>query len=100
MKLIGEFRIIDILYTDNGKGEYKTSKVGKKYDNRRNRDYKVFLTNVGWLDFLEINEKKEYTGYCISTTYYVDCYVENGYMMIETSNSIYKCKVLNITTEE
>ena len=79
------------MYTNNGRGPYKTSKVGKKYDFRKNRTYRVYLTNAGWLDMLEINDDDEYTGFMILTTLYVDKYMDEEFVYLETVNSIYKC---------
>ena len=94
MELITIATVEDILYTDNGKGPYKQSKVGKKYDFRRNRLYKIYMTNGGWLAFLEIDEDGGFTGFVIETTDFVEKYIDNdGYFYLETVNSIYKCKL-------
>lgn len=91
MELITIATVDDILYTDNGKGPYKQSKVGKKYDFRRNKLYKIYLANGGWLVLLEIDETGEFTGYAIETTDYVGKYTEGEFLYLETENSIYKC---------
>ena len=91
MDNLGKFEVVDILYADNGKGPYKTSKVGEKYDFRKNRTYRVYLTNAGWLDMLEINDDEEYTGFMISTTLYVNKYMDEEFVYLKTVNSIYKC---------
>ena len=95
MEFMAKVFLEDILYTSNGKGPYKTSKVGEKYDNRRGRTYKVFSLNIGWLEFLEINEDGEYTGYGISTTMFNRKYTEDGFLYLVTDNSIYKCKPID-----
>ena len=87
-------RIKDILYQDNGKGPYMTSKVGNKYDLRRGRCFDLdkselisgrsyliyFLNAPGWLattPFIKLQE------------------VNENIFHLETVNSIYVLEKLN-----
>ena len=89
----------DILYTNNGKGEYKASKIGNKYDYRRNKYYVVESTNTTFknsYDFYGIDmETKELNGdYIYTTEKSKETLDSDGYLYLETINSIYKCKLI------
>jgi hypothetical protein len=89
-------KVLDILHSDNGKGNYRESKVGKKYENRKNKVYDVDfddLTPWGGLEMLEVVNDKV-TGGGIWTTEYEGCKGINDKLEIYTWNSIYVCEIL------
>lgn len=91
-------KVLDILHSDNGKGKYRESKVGKKYEFRKNKIYSVdfddrFLLPWGGLEMLEVVDG-EVTGDGIWTTTYEGHKKMDGKLEIYTWNSIYVCEIL------
>lgn len=87
-------RIKDILYQDNGKGPYMTSKVGKKYELRKHHVFDLneselvsgqsylinFVGGPGWIMTTPIIKLEE---------------VDENLLHLETENSIYVLEKLN-----
>lgn len=89
-------RVLDILHSDNGKGEYRQSKVGEKYEYRKNKIYSVdFDDRLPWggLEMLEV-VNGEILGGGIWTTEYEGHKEVDGKLEIYTWNSIYLCEIL------
>ena len=91
-------KVLDILHSDNGKGNYRESKVGKKYEFRKNKIYSVdfddrFLLPWGGLEMLEVVDG-EVKGGGIFTTEYEGHKEIDGKLEIYTWNSIYICEIL------
>ena len=90
-------KVIDILYSDNGKGEYRTSKIGEKYERRKNKIYVVDLDNLmpwGGLEMLEV-VNGDVVGGGIWTTEYEGVWIEGDDIEIYTWNSIYVGKIID-----
>jgi hypothetical protein len=99
-------KVLDILHSDNGKGKYRESKVGEKYENRKNKIYDVDFDDLmpwGGLEMLEVKQgtviggKKDVNmflpvGGGIWTTEYEGCKEVDGKLEIFTWNSIYVCE--------
>ena len=96
------YKLIDILYQDNGKGPYKESKVGEKYDRRRNRLYTIDKEAVPWNGvYLEaVDEQGNFEFGGVWTTPLVKEYDEDGYHWLETANSFYKFEVVKEVNED
>ena len=98
-------KVLDILHSDNGKGKYRESKVGEKYENRKNKIYAVDFDDLmpwGGLEMLEVivggkdNTVLEYLGGGIWTTEYKGVEeFSNGRLDIYTANSIYVCEIID-----
>ena len=90
-------KVLDILHSDNGKGKYRESKVGEKYENRKNKIYSVDFNDLlpwGGLEMLEV-VNGEVTSDGIWTTEYEGYKEVDGKLEIYTWNSIYVCEILN-----
>lgn len=102
-------KVLDILHSDNGKGKYRESKVGEKYENRKNKIYSVDFDNLlilwGGLEMLEVKQgtviggEKDVnmflpTGGGIWTTEYKGHIEVDGKLEIYTWNSIYICEII------
>ena len=91
-------KVTDILHSANGKGKYRESKVGEKYENRKNRLYVVdfnILSYCGGLEMFNITEDKHLTGRAIWTTEYEGHEIDGDNIEIYTWNSIYVGKILD-----
>ena len=101
-------KVLDILHSDNGKGNYRESKVGEKYERRKNKVYDVDFDDLmpwGGLEMLEViygaKGGKEDTvlatpiGGGIWTTEYLGHKEVDGKLEIYTWNSIYVCEVVD-----
>lgn len=89
-------KVLDILHSDNGKGKYRESKVGKKYEFRKNKIYSVNFDDLmpwGGLEMLEVVDGGV-TGDGIWTTEYLGYKEVDGKLEIYTWNSIYLCEIL------
>lgn len=90
-------KVLDILHSDNGKGKYRESKVGEKYERRKNKIYDVDFDELmpwGGLEMLEVvNGKVISNG--IWTTEYLGRKEVDGKLEIYTYNSIYMCEVMD-----
>lgn len=89
-------KVLDILHSDNGKGNYRESKVGEKYERRKNKTYDVdFDTLTPWdgLEMLEV-VNGEIAGDGIWTTEYLGHKEVDGKLEIYTYNSIYVCETI------
>lgn len=91
------YKLVDILYIDNGKGPYKESKVGQKYDFRRNRNYIIDEYPVKYADtdlkskyLCHVDEYGRVLPTGVITTPCIREYNEDGYHWLETENSFYK----------
>ena len=86
-------KILDIKHTGHH-GEYGTSKVGAKYDERRNKEFDFsesdFIKGARLMFFLENHEH----GGIITTAFKEKRMISEDIMEIETLNSIYVCQVL------
>lgn len=90
-------KVLDILHSDNGKGNYRESKVGERYERRKNKVYDVdfdTLTPWGGLEMLEVVDG-EIMGDGIWTTEYLGRKEVDGKLEIYTYNSIYICEVVD-----
>ena len=90
-------KVLDILHSDNGKGNYRESKVGEKYERRKNKIYDVDFDDLlpwGGLEMLEVINGK-ITGSGIWTTEYLGRKEVDGKLEIYTRNSIYICEVID-----
>lgn len=102
-------KVLDILHSDNGKATYRESKVGEKYEYRKNKIYTVDFDNLiplwGGLEMLEVKQgtviggEKDVdvympTGEGIWTTEYKGRREVGGKLEIYTWNSIYVCEIL------
>ena len=101
-------RVLDILHSDNGKGKYRESKVGEKYEYRKNKIYSVDFDNLmpwGGLEMLEVRQgtvvggKEDVDVYMpigggIWTTEYEGLEAKDNILEIYTWNSIYICEIL------
>lgn len=101
-------KVLDILHSDNGKGKYRESKVGEKYENRKNKIYSVDFDDLmpwGGLEMLEVrqgtvvggeNDVDVYMpiGGGIWTTEYEGLESKDGILEIYTWNSIYICEII------
>ena len=101
-------KVLDILHSDNGKGKYRESKVGKKYEFRKNKIYSVDFDDLmpwGGLEMLEVvkgtvvggeNDVDVYMpiGGGIWTTEYEGLEAKDNILEIYTWNSIYICEIL------
>lgn len=102
-------KVLDILHSDNGKGKYRESKVGEKYEYRKNKMYMVDFDNLipllGGLEMLEVKQgtviggEKDVnmflpTGGGIWTTKYEGHKKIGGMLEIYTWNSIYICEII------
>ena len=81
------YKMIDILHTGHH-GKRGERKIGKKYDNRRERIIRVNTEERGWYGGLIFKGIGGYQG--LYTTEFVREYDEDRYHYIETINSIYK----------
>jgi len=102
-------KVLDILHSNNGRGKYRKSKVGAKYEHRKNKIYSVdFDDPMSWggLEMLEVRRgtviggKKDVDvfmpiGGGIWTTEYLGRKEVDGKLEIYTYNSIYVCEVLD-----
>jgi hypothetical protein len=102
-------KVLDILHSDNGKGKYRESKVGEKYENRKNKYYTVDFDDLmpwGGLEMLEVSKgtitggEKDIDVYMpigggIWTTEYERHKEVDGKLEIYTWNSIYVCEVID-----
>lgn len=89
-------KVLDILHSDNGKGKYRESKVGEKYENRKNKIYSVDFDDLmpwGGLEMLEVVDG-EITSNGIWTTTYEGLEAKDDILEIYTWNSIYVCEIL------
>lgn len=90
-------KVLDILHSTNGKGKPRASKVGEKYENRKNKIYDVDFKNLmpwGGLEMLEVVDGKV-VGSGIWTTEYEGVEeFSDGKLEIYTYNSIYVCEIL------
>lgn len=89
-------KVLDILHSDNGKGKYRESKIGEKYEFRKNKIYSVDFDDLmpwGGLEMLEV-VNDEVTNNGIWTTKYEGCKEVDGKLEIFTWNSIYICEIL------
>ena len=91
-----KIKILDILHSDNGKGVYRQSKVGKKYEYRKNKTYIVDFDDLTYYGGLELKETNDngLTGKSLYTTEYKGIECANDLFEIYTWNSIYVCKVI------
>ena len=101
-------KVLDILHSNNGKGEYRESKVGEKYENRKNKYYTVDFDDLmpwGGLEMLQVikgtvvggeNNVDVYMpiGGGIWTTEYEGHKEVDDKLEIYTWNSIYVCEIL------
>ena len=101
-------KVLDILHSDNGKGNYRESKVGEKYERRKNKVYDVDFDDLmpwGGLEMLEVRQgtvvggKEDVDVYMpigggIWTTEYEGRKEVDGRLEIYTWNSIYVCEIL------
>ena len=90
-------KVLDILHSDNGKGKYRESKVGEKYERRKNKVYDVDFDDLmpwGGLEMLEVVNGKVVGG-GIWTTEYLGRKEVDGKLEIYTWNSIYVCEVID-----
>ena len=102
-------KVLDILHSDNGKGKYRESKVGEKYEYRKNKIYSVDFDNLltlwGGLEMLEVKQgtviggEKDVnmflpTGEGMWTTSYKGRREVDGLLEIYTWNSIYVCEII------
>ena len=102
-------KVIDILHSDNGKGKYRESKVGEKYENRKNKLYTIDFDDLmpwGGLEMLEVRQgtviggKEDVDIYMpigggIWTTEYKGVWIEGDDIEIYTWNSIYVGKIID-----
>lgn len=89
-------KVLDILHSDNGKGNYRESKVGEKYEDRKNKLYTVDFNDLmpwGGLEMLEVVDG-EITSNGIWTTTYEGLKAKDDILEIYTWNSIYVCEIL------
>lgn len=89
-------KVLDILHSDNGKGKYRASKVGEKYENRKNKIYAVDFDDLmpwGGLEMLEV-VNGDVVGGGIWTTEYEGVEIKNDKLEIHTWNSIYICEII------
>ena len=87
-------RIKDILYQDNGKGPYMTSKVGNKYDRRRGRVFDLDESELipGRSYFINFINAPSW----VATTPFIKLQeVDENIFHLETANSIYVLEKLN-----
>lgn len=89
-------RINDIRYVNNGKGTPFKSKIGEKYEYRKNKIYECIplpdAPSEYGLDFVGVDENGHPTGYRIETTPFVEAASNaRGDVCIMTRNSIYDC---------
>jgi len=101
-------KVLDILHSENGNGKYRASKVGEKYEHRKNKYYSVNFDDImpwGGLEMLEVNKGKIVGGEknvdvympiggALLTTEYVGNKEVDGKLEIYTYNSIYVCEVV------
>ena len=90
-------KVLDILHSDNGKGKYRESKVGEKYEHRKNKIYAVdFDERMPWggLEMLEV-VNGDVVGGGIWTTEYKGVWIEGDDIEIYTWNSIYVGKIID-----
>ena len=95
-------KINDIRHTNNGRGTSLKSKIGEKYEYRKNKMYECIplpdAPSEYGLDFIEVDENGHPTGYKIETTPFVKAASNaRGDICIMTRNSIYDC--IDITKE-
>lgn len=86
-------KVLDILHTSNGKGAYRQSKVGTKYEERKGKLYDVdfdFRTPWGGLEMGEVED----TRYALYTTEFDHVERLDNMIEIYTWNSIYVCEVV------
>ena len=90
-------KVLDILHSDNGKGNYRESKVGEKYERRKNKVYDVDFDTLTTWDGLEMLEvvNGEIAGDGIWTTEYLGRKEVDDKLEIYTYNSIYVCEVVD-----
>ncbi len=91
-------KVLDILHSDNGKGKYRESKVGEKYERRKNKTYEVNINNLmPWrgLEMLEV-VNGDVVGDGIWTTEYKGFKVNGDDVEIHTWNSIYVGKLIKL----
>ena len=102
-------KVLDILHSDNGKGKYRESKVGAKYEYRKNKLYTVDFNELmpwGGLEMLEVRQgtviggKEDVDIYMpigggVWTTEYEGHKEVDGKLEIYTWNSIYVCEVID-----
>lgn len=89
-------KVLDILHSDNDKGKYRESKVGEKYENRKNKIYAVDFDDLmpwGGLEMLEV-VNGDVVGGGIWTTEYEGQKEVDGKLEIHTWNSIYICEII------
>lgn len=89
-------KVLDILHSNNGKGKYRESKVGEKYEYRKNKIYDVEFDNRtpwGGLEMLEVVDGRVLGG-GIWTTEYEGHKEVDGKLEIYTWNSIYVCEII------
>ena len=89
-------KVLDILHSDNGKGKYRESKIGEKYELRKNKIYSVDFDDLmpwGGLEMLEVVDG-EITSNGIWTTAYEGRKEVDDKLEIYTWNSIYVCEIL------
>ncbi len=89
-------KVNDIRYTNNGKGEPFTSKIGAKYEYRKNKIYECIplpdAPSEYGLDLIEVDEDGQPTGYRLETTPFVKASSNaKGDVCILTKNSIHNC---------
>ena len=95
-------KISDIRYVDNGKGEPFTSKIGEKYEHRKNKIYECiplpdYPSEYG-LTLEEVDELGQLTGYVLETTPFIKATSNaKGDVCILTKNSVYDC--IDVTKE-
>ena len=98
-------KVTDILHSNNGKGKYRESKVGEKYERRKNKTYEVDVNNLmpwGGLEMLEVvvggkdNTVLKVLGDGIWTTEYKGFKVKGDDVEIYTWNSIYVGKLIKL----
>ena len=90
-------KVLDILHSDNGKGKHRESKVGEKYENRKNKIYSVDFDNLvppwGGLEMLEV-VNGDVVGGGVWTTEYEGHKEVDGKLEIYTWNSVYVCEII------
>ena len=98
------YKIEDILYQNNGKGQYLTSKVGEKYDERRGKVIVLYEEDIT-IGFPYVLNYIGVPGYIITTPVqsiykFTPQNSAKEYTYLATSNSIYVLSEVHYKVEQ